>query len=119
MLFISAGNDIALIRLPRLVKTVVEDAANSIVNPVCLGWNDDIKMPNPQFRLSLTVGWGKTNNEKYDTGDLSTTGVFSSALQKVYVPIIPTADCRRKHLRRFPVKSDQHICAGDEGTIVI
>ena len=101
------------------MKTVLEDPTGSNILPVCLGWNSDIKIPNPQFRLSLTLGWGKNNNENFDTGDLSTCGVYTCVLKKGYVPIVPAAECARKHLRRFPIYKDQHVCAGDEGKIIL
>ena len=54
-----------------------------------MGWNDEIKMPTPQFRLSLVLGWGKDGNNKYDIGDISTCGAYSCVLRKAYVPIVP------------------------------
>ena len=38
------GNDIALIRLPRLANTTEEDF-DAIVFPVCLGWDNTITVP--------------------------------------------------------------------------
>ena len=53
-----------------------------------MGWNSEIKMPSPQFRLSLILGWGKDSNIKYDIGDISTCGAYSCVLRKAYVPIV-------------------------------
>merc|ERR1712083_940426 len=39
------GNDIALIRLPRLAITYNEDP-DQIVNPACLGWDRTIQVPD-------------------------------------------------------------------------
>ena len=106
-------------RLPVAVSTVIEDPSGSNILPVCLGWNSEIEMPNPAFRLSLILGWGKENNQRYDTGDLSYCGAYSCSLKKAYVPIIPIPECKRKHRFVFSVYGEQHICAGDEGMTVL
>ena len=116
--FYLAGNDIALIRLPRAVNTVIEDSKGSNILPVCLGWKSDIDMPNPQFRLSLILGWGKENNERFDKGDLSYCGAYSCGLKKAYVPITPLAECKQQHKFAFQIFSSMHICAGAEGIVL-
>ena len=108
-----------MIRLPTVLNTILEDPKGSNILPVCMGWNDDIKTPNPQFRLSLVLGWGKDNNIKYDIGDISTCGAYSCGLRKAYVPIVPLAECRRKNRLNFQVYQSQHICAGAEGENLI
>ena len=107
----TAGNDIALIRLPRLASTVEEVGKH--VLPICLGWNPSIKLPNPQFGQTLVIGWGKTSN----LGSLQSSGAYSSKLHKVEVPIVGLAVCRHKFLNQFNVWRDKHLCAGDEGII--
>ena len=49
--FVNNGNDIALIRLPRLVLTNEEDF-NQIVQPVCLGWDNTIQVPEANYIVS-------------------------------------------------------------------
>ena len=110
-----AGNDIALIRLPRVVNTALEDPKGSNILPACLDWNEDIEMPNPLYRLSLILGWGKDNNFGFDKGDLSSCGAYSCELKRAYVPLVPFADCKRLHRLSFQVYQNQHICSGDEG----
>ena len=76
-------------------------------------------MPNPLYRLSLILGWGKDNNFSFDKGDLSSCGAYSCELKKAYLPIVPFADCRRSHRLSFQVEKNQHICAGDEGNVYV
>ena len=64
-------------RLPRLAVTVNEDL-NENVLPVCLSWNDTIKLPT---RYNVVMGWGRTNNDDLDSGNQTTSGAFSSILQ--------------------------------------
>ena len=52
--YVKNGNDIALIRLPNLAKTINEDPGQ-IVMPVCLGWDQTIKVPSENHMIS---GWG-------------------------------------------------------------
>ena len=75
-------------------------------------------MPNPQFRLSLILGWGKENNERFDKGDLSYCGAYSCGLKKAYVPITPLAECKQQHKFAFQIFSSMHICAGAEGMVL-
>ena len=75
------GNDIALIRLPRLATTYFEDF-DEIVGPVCLGWDKTIKVPDNQYLVS---GWGRTKNNAYDRcGDV----------QKQKLKQVPYNDCQ-------------------------
>jgi len=101
------GNDIALIRLPRLATTYFEDF-DEIVGPVCLGWDKTIKVPDNQYLVS---GWGRTNNDAYDRGDIGVSGAHSAKLQKLTVPRIPLDKCKAD----YPIFKDlsaKQICAG-------
>ena len=69
----SNGDDIALIRLPRLAITANEDP-DQIVMPVCLGWRSDIRVPNGKY---IVAGWGRTDNDPFNNGDKSTAGAHS------------------------------------------
>ena len=66
------GNDIALIRLPRLAITVNEDP-DQIVLPICLGW-PGVQVPQEKFEVA---GWGRTNNDPFDSGDKRIAGAHS------------------------------------------
>merc|ERR1712241_1456918 len=110
---VDQGNDIALIRLPRLAETFLEDF-DQIVAPVCLGWDNTIKVPdfidNPDAKY-LVSGWGRTNNDAYDRGDIGVSGAHSSKLLKLTVPRIPLDQCKAD----FPIFKDltlKQICAG-------
>jgi len=101
------GNDIALIRLPRLATTYFEDF-DEIVGPVCLGWDKTIKVPDNQYVVS---GWGRTNNDAYDRGDIGVSGAHSAKLQKLTVPRIPLDKCKADY-PIFKDLSEKQICAG-------
>jgi len=104
---VDQGNDIALIRLPRLATTYFEDF-DEIVGPVCLGWDKTIEVPDAQHLVS---GWGRTNNDVYDRGDIGISGAHSSKLLKLVVPRIPLDQCKAD----FPIFKDlteKQICAG-------
>ena len=60
--FVNNGNDIALIRLPRPALTFEEDF-NQIVQPVCLGWDNTIQVPDANYIVS---GFAHTNNNVYN-----------------------------------------------------
>jgi len=104
---VNNGDDIALIRLPRLATTYLEDF-DEIVGPVCIGWDRTIQVPDTKFVVS---GWGRTNNDAYDRGDIGVSGAHSAILQKLDVPRIPLEQCKAK----FPIfkdLSEKQICAG-------
>ena len=101
------GNDIALIRLPRLATTYFEDF-DEIVGPVCLGWDKTIKVPDSQYVVS---GWGRTNNDAYDRGDIGVSGAHSAKLQKLTVPRIPLDKCKVDY-PIFKDLTEKQICAG-------
>jgi len=102
------GNDIALIRLPRLAITAAEDF-DQIVFPVCLGWDNTITVPKDQFTVS---GWGRTNNDAYDRGDIRVAGAHSAVLQKLEnVPFIDNETCK-KNWTIFRGITEKQICAG-------
>jgi len=102
------GNDIALIRLPRLAITAAEDF-DEIVFPVCLGWDNTITVPKDKFIVS---GWGRTNNDAYDKGDIRDAGAHSAILQKLEnVPFIDYERCK-KNWTIFRGITEKQICAG-------
>ena len=127
------ANDIALIRLPRLATTYYEktrylqmwiDVFTKIlfcsgeiiylpisarVVPICLGWNEDEKVP---LDKQIAAGWGRTNNNYFDKGDVDETGAFSSILLKVETPFIPIAECKRKHSVFNIITDEKQVCAG-------
>jgi len=108
------GNDIALIRLPRLANTATEnsdglDPFDEIVFPVCLGWDNTITVPKDKFTVS---GWGRTSNDPYDRGDTKEAGAHSSILQKLEnVPFIDHETCK-KNWTIFRGITEKQICAG-------
>ena len=69
---VTNGDDIALIRLPRLAITVNEDP-DQIVLPICLGW-PGVQVPQDKF---IVAGWGRTSNDPFDRGDTPTSGAHS------------------------------------------
>ena len=104
---VTVGNDIALIRLPRLATTFLEDVDQTVI-PACLGWNNNIQVPK---KSAIVAGWGRTTNNRYDRGDYGFAGVFSSVLKKVEANIRPASVCERT----FPSFNRQkQICAGGE-----
>jgi hypothetical protein len=113
---VTNGNDIALIRLPRPALTVNEDF-DEIVLPICLGWNSNIKVPNDKF---LVAGWGRTNNDPFDSGDIHESGAFSSLMLKLEVPVIPINKCKTDIKIFQHISSVKHLCAGgEEGAVII
>ena len=105
--FANNGNDIALIRLPRLAITFNEDF-DQIVHPACLGWDNTIQVPDEQYMVS---GWGRTSNNGFEKGDIIVSGAHSSKLQKLIAPLVPLDQCKanRKRLQGITIKQ---VCAG-------
>jgi len=101
------GNDIALIRLPRLVDTFIEDF-DQIVSPVCLGWDNTIEVPSSQHMVS---GWGRTNNEAFNRGDIKASGAHSAKLQKLVVPLIDYKTCAADNAILKTI-TEKQLCAG-------
>ena len=63
--FITNGNDIALIRLPRLANTFLEGSEFKVL-PICLGWNLNItQVPSEN---SIVAGWGRTDKRPVHGG---------------------------------------------------
>lgn len=104
----SNGNDIALIRLPRLAITIEEDENQNVI-PICLPWSSDIKVPD---RETIVIGWGRTNNNVTDK-DRSSSGALPNILQQLKVPQVPVEKC--KDYKPFQnIDSEKQICAGGE-----
>ena len=101
------GNDIALIRLPKLAITVNEEY-DQIVLPACMGWDRTMDVPDTNHIVS---GWGRTNNDIYDRGDVKESGAHSSVLKKLIVPRIPLDQCKKDYTI-FKDLSEKQICAG-------
>ena len=72
------GNDIALIRLPRLAITVNEEY-DQIVLPACMGWDRTMNVPDSKYIVS---GWGRTNNDVFDRGDIGVAGAHTRNLRE-------------------------------------
>jgi len=104
---VNNGNDIALIRLPRLAITIEEDF-DQIVMPACLGWDNTIQVPDDIF---IASGWGRTNNDVYDRGDIGSAGAHSARLKKLAVPLIPLDQCTKDY-SIFKDLTEKQICAG-------
>ena len=104
---VNNGNDIALIRLPRVALTIEEDF-DQIVMPACLGWDNTIQVPDDMF---IGSGWGKVNNDVYDEGDIGTAGAYSAKLMKLAVPLIPLEQCTKDY-SIFKDLTEKQICAG-------
>jgi len=101
------GNDIALIRLPRLVDTF-EEEFDQIVSPVCLGWDNTIEVPSTKYLVS---GWGRTNNEAFNRGDIKVSGAHSAKLQKLEVPLIDAKTCAANNAILKTI-TEKQVCAG-------
>ena len=104
---VNNGNDIALIRLPRVALTIEEDF-DQIVMPACIGWDNTIQVPDDVF---IASGWGRTNNDVYDRGDIGSAGAHSARLKKLAVPIVPLDQCT-KDFTIFKELTEKQICAG-------
>ena len=108
------GNDIALIRLPRPALTIEEDV-NQIVQPVCLGWDNTIQVPDANYIVS---GWGRTNNDlnDYQNDDSINIRVVSAGSQSYTLKInevsVITLDQCIKDYSIFKDLSEKQICAG-------
>jgi len=103
------GNDIALVRLPEPVTTILENVTVRVL-PACVKWNPDITVPHAQH---IVMGWGRTNNNKADTGNSSTVGAFSSILQKLEVTgyVLTGSTCSEQY-KRLGTISGRQFCAG-------
>ena len=62
----------------------------------------------------MVIGWGRTNNNKYDDGDRFEGGAHINILQKLEVPFIPNAKCRTDYKAFSNITSDKQVCAGGE-----
>ena len=95
-------NDIALIRLDRLVVTANEDPDVPVL-PVCLPARPDERKVD-EF---IVAGWGKTDNE-FTLSDFQKLGVASKLPQKLKVPLFDLERCGQQ----IPGVGKNHICAG-------
>ena len=105
------GNDIALVRLPRLAITVNQDSDNPVL-PICMAWNSNIRLPrSPEY---LVAGWGRTNNDPSDRGEIEHSGTFENILQKLEVPLVPVSQCKANYRIFRNISTRKHLCAGGE-----
>lgn len=93
--------------MPRLAITEVEDF-DQIVSPACIAWDRTIEVPTSTHIVS---GWGRTNNDAFDKGDIRVSGAHSSKLKKLEVPIIPLERCKTES-PIFKDLTEKQICAG-------
>ena len=105
---VNSGNDIAIIRLPREAITYNENI-DQIVLPACLDWNQAFLNPANTY---IAAGWGRTQNDVYDRGDIGVSGAHSSRLRKVEVPYIPIDQCKSDYSIFQDISHDRQICAG-------
>ena len=109
---IAAGNDIALIRLPKLAKTVVDDpnGIGQYVLPVCLDWR--ATRQQKVGSSAYVLGWGRTSNSKLDNGDSANSGFFEPRLQSANVPLYDFNDCQQRHYSHIAMSRKKQFCAG-------
>ena len=103
------GNDIAMIRLPREAVTSNENLHQTVL-PACLDWNQAYQTPPNTY---ISAGWGRTNNDEYDRGDIGSAGAHSSRLKAVELPYID--QCKSKYYRYslYRYITEKQICAGE------
>lgn len=105
---VTDANDIALIRLPRPALTDAQDP-DQLVVPACLKWNSGITVPTGR---NTVTGWGRTNNDVYDSGDIRVSGAHSSKLKKLVVPVISGSECKSNYSIFQGIDEQKQICAG-------
>ena len=86
---------------------------------ICTGWDliskkhlfiTEEKLENEY----LVMGWGRTNNNRFDAGDRFVGGAHSNVLQKLKVPFISNELCRQNYTAFNNITSNKQICAGGE-----
>lgn len=107
---VTNGNDIALVRLPRLATTYIEEPRQNVF-PICLAWKRSIRLPDGEF---LVTGWGRSNNDPSDPGFIRTAGTFEAKQQKLVVPLIPIRKCKSDYRIFKKISDTKHLCAGGE-----
>ncbi|XP_059092135.1 phenoloxidase-activating factor 1-like [Tigriopus californicus] len=100
------GDDIALIRLPRLVDNGFDRYPQII--PICLPWVVGVSDPNSVYSVA---GWGRTDNQPVSKEEIKSTGVLSTSLQFAQVPWVSFTECRKFQIYAG-LKRGKHICAG-------
>ena len=104
---VQEGNDIAMIRLPREAITYNENI-DQIVLPACLDWNQAYQTPANTY---IVAGWGRTNNDVYDRGDIGSSGAHSSKLKALELSYIPLDQCKKDYAIYRDI-TEKQICAG-------
>ena len=112
---VTQGHDIALVRLPRLANTHMEDEKYKVM-PICLNYMKNQKLPSA---TTLVAGWGRDIIFQGGVGDHANGGAYSSDLLEVRVPVIPTDECKKTYSRTAlqRIHPQRHICAGGESGI--
>ena len=106
------GNDIALIRLPRLATTTYEDP-NQLVLPICLPFKLELDA-NPRTRY-FVAGWGKSIRDLRDRGDFAKARVLTRQLQFAELPFYEPVTCgNRFHQFLDNIHPERHVCAGGD-----
>ena len=62
------------------------------------------------------MGWGRTNNNRFDAGDRFMGGAHSNVLQKLKVPFITNELCRTNYTAFNNITTNKQICAGGEAS---
>ena len=104
---VNNGNDIAIIRLPREAITSNKDPYQTVL-PACLDWDQAYQTPPNTY---IVAGWGRTNNDVYDRGDIGSAGAHSSRLKAVELPYIPLDQCKSDYSIYKDI-TEKQICAG-------
>ena len=104
---VNNGNDIAIIRLPREAITSNEDPYQTVL-PACLDWDQAYQTPPNTY---IVAGWGRTNNDVYDRGDIGSAGAHSSRLKAVELSYIPLDQCKSDYSISKDI-TEKQICAG-------
>lgn len=91
-------NDVALVKLRYAVKYT------NLIKPICLPVAHEFRTSILDHQYAFVAGWGKTS---------FTTNTFSSHLQDLRIPILPTDICKQTY-KSIPKSyvDNRNICAG-------
>ena len=111
----ASPNDIALIRVNKMITLFDDDPNISNVKPVCLPWNsnDPGQKIIPGAEL-IGLGWGRITNKKI--ANLRKFLLFragTGVLQQLIVPGISKRTCRSQ-VKNIELDSRFQLCAGGE-----
>ena len=77
---------------------------------MCFIFLDTEEYPNEYY----VSGWGRTNNNRRDSGDTLEGGAHSNVLQKLKLPLILADKCKEDYKAYSVITSDKQVCAGGE-----